>query len=146
MQFYIEWNAQNDNLLSISRKLLSTSIVNGLTGKVEFSELGERMHNNYKIINVQQTGLQEIGRYEDGQVKINDTVIWPGETSEIPKGTYLSKHLRVRNVYYYWLTIIKSYFLIILLYHVLGVGIFQPTEWWGFEWLWFFSCVNFYQI
>jgi hypothetical protein len=106
---------------------LSTSIVNGLTGKVEFSELGERMHNNYKIINVQQTGLQEIGRYEDGQVKINDTVIWPGETSEIPKGTYLSKHLRVRNVFYYWLTIITSYFLIILLYHVLGVGIFQPN-------------------
>ncbi|CAB3983880.1 glutamate receptor ionotropic, NMDA 1-like, partial [Paramuricea clavata] len=83
---------------TVYEKLLSTSIVNGLTGKVEFSELGDRMHNKYKIINVQQSGLQEIGRYEDGQVKINDTVIWPGETSEIPEGTYLSKHLRIVTV------------------------------------------------
>ena len=47
-------------------------------------------------MNVQQSGLKEIGIYQDDQMQIRDTVIWPGNSTETPKGTYLSKHLRVR--------------------------------------------------
>lgn len=73
--------------------------MDGLTGKLEFNDFGERKHNRYKIVNVQKFGLQEVGRYQDGEIKINGTVIWPGDATEIPKGTYLSKHLRVSNVW-----------------------------------------------
>ena len=54
------------------------------------------MYNKYNIMNVQQSGLKEIGIYQDDQMQIRDTVIWPGNSTETPKGTYLSKHLRVR--------------------------------------------------
>ena len=69
--------------------------MNGLTGKLEFNDFGERKHNRYKIINVQKSGVKEVGTYEDGEMKINGKIIWPGETTQIPKGTFLSKHLRV---------------------------------------------------
>ena len=72
--------------------------MNGLTGKLEFNDFGERKHNRYKIVNVQKSVLQEVGSYQDGELKINGHVIWPGEATEIPKGTYLSKHLRVGNI------------------------------------------------
>jgi hypothetical protein len=81
---------------SLSRKLLNSTIEDGFTGNLKFNELGERMYNKYKIINVQQSGLMEVGRYKNGQLQINETVTWLGGSTDVPKGTYLSNHLRVR--------------------------------------------------
>lgn len=78
------------------RSLLSASLVNGATGNVEFNDLGERMHSKYKITNVQKSGLKEIGMYKDGEVKINETVIWPEQTIRNPEGKYLPNHIKVK--------------------------------------------------
>lgn len=54
------------------------------------------MHSKYKIINVQKSGLKEIGMYKDGEVKINETVIWPEQTIRNPEGKYLPNHIKVK--------------------------------------------------
>ncbi|XP_028412398.1 glutamate receptor ionotropic, NMDA 1-like isoform X2 [Dendronephthya gigantea] len=83
---------------SIYEKLLNTSMQNGLTGNVEFNDLGDRKHNRYRIVNVQKSGVHEIGDYQDDLVRITGSIVWLGDTNETPKGTYLSKHLRIVTV------------------------------------------------
>ncbi|XP_046844011.1 glutamate receptor ionotropic, NMDA 1-like [Xenia sp. Carnegie-2017] len=83
---------------TLYQKLLNTSIPNGRTGVVKFDENGERANSKYRITNVQKSGLEEIGNHHEGKLNIFRPIVWPGDTTDIPKGIQSSKHMRVVTI------------------------------------------------
>ena len=76
-------------------KLLNTTITNGLTGDVVFDSVGDRVFESYKIVNVRETGIEEVGYFRHNNLSLNRKIIWPGGSNDAPEGLFISKHLRV---------------------------------------------------
>jgi len=49
---------------------LNTSIVNGMTGNIEFNEEGDRVESLYEIINIQQGEFKVVGTYRTNTVSL----------------------------------------------------------------------------
>ncbi|CAF4201114.1 unnamed protein product, partial [Rotaria magnacalcarata] len=55
------------------RELLNTSVVNGITGNIEFNEEGDRIESLYDIVNVQDGQLKTVGHYRTNTVSYRHT-------------------------------------------------------------------------
>ncbi len=64
------------SFLNSYRELVTTSVINGTTGNIEFNEEGDRIESLYEIINVQQNELKVVGNYR------TNTVSWKTQFSK----------------------------------------------------------------
>ncbi|XP_011840566.1 PREDICTED: glutamate receptor ionotropic, NMDA 1 [Mandrillus leucophaeus] len=78
------------------RVLMSSKYADGVTGRVEFNEDGDRKFANYSIMNLQNRKLVQVGIYNGTHVIPNDRkIIWPGGETEKPRGYQMSTRLKV---------------------------------------------------
>uniref|UniRef100_G3ULH1 Receptor ligand binding region domain-containing protein n=1 Tax=Loxodonta africana TaxID=9785 RepID=G3ULH1_LOXAF len=76
--------------------LMSSKYADGVTGRVEFNEDGDRKFANYSIMNLQNRKLVQVGVYNGTHVIPNDRkIIWPGGETEKPRGYQMSTRLKV---------------------------------------------------
>ncbi|XP_069465957.1 glutamate receptor ionotropic, NMDA 1 isoform X2 [Ambystoma mexicanum] len=81
------------------RVLMSSKYPEGVTGRVEFNEDGDRKFANYSIMNLQNRKLIQIGIYNGSQVLLNDRkIIWPGGQTEKPQGYQMSTRLKIVTI------------------------------------------------
>uniref|UniRef100_G3RT20 Glutamate [NMDA] receptor subunit zeta-1 n=1 Tax=Gorilla gorilla gorilla TaxID=9595 RepID=G3RT20_GORGO len=77
------------------RVLMSSKYADGVTGRVEFNEDGDRKFANYSIMNLQNRKLVQVGIYNGTHVIPNDRkIIWPGGETEKPRGYQMSTRLK----------------------------------------------------
>uniref|UniRef100_A0A803VQZ9 Glutamate receptor n=1 Tax=Ficedula albicollis TaxID=59894 RepID=A0A803VQZ9_FICAL len=77
------------------RVLMSSKYSEGVTGRVEFNEDGDRKFANYSIMNLQNRKLVQVGIYNGSNVLTNDRkIIWPGGETEKPQGYQMSTKLK----------------------------------------------------
>lgn len=75
---------------------MSSKYADGVTGRVEFNEDGDRKFANYSIMNLQNRKLVQVGIYNGTHVIPNDRkIIWPGGETEKPRGYQMSTRLKV---------------------------------------------------
>lgn len=114
------------NPLQCARVLMSSKYPDGLTGRVEFNDDGDRRFAHYSILNYQKTRLVQVGVYNGSQVSASERVsysslrrsrsvnvlllnlqvmmntqrkiIWPGGDTEKPRGYQMSTRLKVHSV------------------------------------------------
>ncbi|NXP37266.1 NMDZ1 protein, partial [Leiothrix lutea] len=79
----------------------------GVTGRVEFNEDGDRKFANYSIMNLQNRKLVQVGIYNGSNVRAgldwvltNDRkIIWPGGETEKPQGYQMSTKLKIVTIH-----------------------------------------------
>uniref|UniRef100_A0A672KQ20 Glutamate receptor n=1 Tax=Sinocyclocheilus grahami TaxID=75366 RepID=A0A672KQ20_SINGR len=83
------------------RVLMSSKYPDGLTGRVEFNDDGDRRFAHYSILNYQKTRLVQVGVYNGSQVVMNTQrkIIWPGGETEKPKGYQMSTRLKIVTIH-----------------------------------------------
>ncbi|XP_037618830.1 glutamate receptor ionotropic, NMDA 1-like isoform X2 [Sebastes umbrosus] len=83
------------------RVLMSSKYPDGLTGRIEFNDDGDRRFATYSILNYQQKPgrLVQVGVFNGSQVVMNPQrkIIWPGGETEKPVGYQMSTKLKVNN-------------------------------------------------
>uniref|UniRef100_A0A3Q1FFB5 Glutamate receptor n=1 Tax=Acanthochromis polyacanthus TaxID=80966 RepID=A0A3Q1FFB5_9TELE len=81
------------------RVLMSSKYPDGLTGRIEFNDDGDRRFATYSILNYQQKPgrLVQVGVFNGSQVVMNPQrkIIWPGGETEKPVGYQMSTKLKV---------------------------------------------------
>ena len=85
-------------------ELVNTTLANGETGNINLNRKGDRVNTVYQIVNLKSktdAQLTVVGQYHDGQVSINDSIIWPGGQQGRPEGIFVSTHLSVRSSIFY---------------------------------------------
>ncbi|XP_033114938.1 glutamate receptor ionotropic, NMDA 1-like isoform X2 [Anneissia japonica] len=69
------------------------------TGAISFSGRGDRISNDYDIVNLQNGDLKIVGKWtKTSKVMMNAQVIWPGRKMTKPEGYRLSTHLQVVTI------------------------------------------------
>ncbi|XP_033981781.1 glutamate receptor ionotropic, NMDA 1a isoform X1 [Gymnodraco acuticeps] len=83
------------------RVLMSSKYPEGLTGRVEFNDDGDRKYAHYSILNYQKTRLVQVGIYNGTQVVMNNQrkIIWPGGETEKPQGFQMSTRLKIVTIH-----------------------------------------------
>ncbi|KAK3538904.1 hypothetical protein QTP86_020170, partial [Hemibagrus guttatus] len=83
------------------RVLMSSKYPDGLTGRVEFNDDGDRRFAHYSILNYQKTRLVQVGVYNGSQVMMNTQrkIIWPGGDTEKPRGYQMSTRLKIVTIH-----------------------------------------------
>ncbi|XP_076126025.1 glutamate receptor ionotropic, NMDA 1b isoform X2 [Alosa pseudoharengus] len=82
------------------RVLMSSKYADGLTGRVEFNDDGDRRFAHYTIMNYQKTRLVPVGVYNGSQVRPHDRkIIWPGGETEKPRGYQMSTKLKIVTIH-----------------------------------------------
>ncbi|KAM6316351.1 glutamate receptor ionotropic, NMDA 1 isoform 1-T1 [Podargus strigoides] len=82
------------------RVLMSSKYSEGVTGRVEFNEDGDRKFANYSIMNLQNRKLVQVGIYNGSHVLTNDRkIIWPGGETEKPQGYQMSTKLKIVTIH-----------------------------------------------
>nr|XP_054502239.1 glutamate receptor ionotropic, NMDA 1 isoform X2 [Agelaius phoeniceus] len=82
------------------RVLMSSKYSEGVTGRVEFNEDGDRKFANYSIMNLQNRKLVQVGIYNGSNVLTNDRkIIWPGGETEKPQGYQMSTKLKIVTIH-----------------------------------------------
>ncbi|XP_075912213.1 glutamate receptor ionotropic, NMDA 1 [Petromyzon marinus] len=87
--------------LTLNRYLLSASLKEGLTGRVEFDEEGDRRHPEYVLVNLQAgraLGTRGLGTEEKKVVNDKD-IVWPGGGKVIPDGFKMSTKLKIVTIH-----------------------------------------------
>ncbi|KAM7415489.1 hypothetical protein PAMA_017816 [Pampus argenteus] len=78
--------------------LMSSKYPDGLTGRIEFNDDGDRRFATYSILNYQQKPgrLVQVGVFNGSQVVMNPQrkIIWPGGETEKPVGYQMSTKLK----------------------------------------------------
>ncbi|XP_023556000.1 glutamate receptor ionotropic, NMDA 1 [Octodon degus] len=83
-----------------ARVLMSSKYADGVTGRVEFNEDGDRKFANYSIMNLQNRKLVQVGIYNGTHVIPNDRkIIWPGGETEKPRGYQMSTRLKIVTIH-----------------------------------------------
>lgn len=79
---------------------MSSKYADGVTGRVEFNEDGDRKFANYSIMNLQNRKLVQVGIYNGTHVIPNDRkIIWPGGETEKPRGYQMSTRLKIVTIH-----------------------------------------------
>uniref|UniRef100_A0A6I8NK30 Glutamate receptor n=1 Tax=Ornithorhynchus anatinus TaxID=9258 RepID=A0A6I8NK30_ORNAN len=82
------------------RVLMSSKYAEGVTGRVEFNEDGDRKYANYSIMNLQNRKLVQVGIFNGSHVLPNDRkIIWPGGETEKPRGYQMSTRLKIVTIH-----------------------------------------------
>uniref|UniRef100_A0A8C5BEE0 Glutamate receptor n=1 Tax=Gadus morhua TaxID=8049 RepID=A0A8C5BEE0_GADMO len=84
------------------RVLMSAKYPDGLTGRIEFNDDGDRRFATYSIINQQKPGrLVQVGVFNGSQVIMNAQrkIIWPGGETEKPRGYQMSTRLKIVTIH-----------------------------------------------
>ncbi|XP_048876511.1 glutamate receptor ionotropic, NMDA 1 isoform X7 [Brienomyrus brachyistius] len=83
------------------RVLMSSKYPEGLTGRVEFNDDGDRKFAHYSILNYQKSRLIQVGVYNGTQVVLNNQrkIIWPGGETEKPRGFQMSTRLKIVTIH-----------------------------------------------
>ncbi|XP_056586675.1 glutamate receptor ionotropic, NMDA 1a isoform X2 [Triplophysa dalaica] len=83
------------------RVLMSSKYPEGLTGRVEFNDDGDRKYAHYSIQNFQKNRLIQVGIYNGTQVVMNKQrkIIWPGGETERPRGFQMSTRLKIVTIH-----------------------------------------------
>ncbi|XP_019741238.1 glutamate receptor ionotropic, NMDA 1b isoform X2 [Hippocampus comes] len=85
------------------RVLMSSKYAEGLTGRIEFNDDGDRRFATYNILNYQQKSgrIVQIGIFNGSQVVINPQrkIIWPGGETEKPVGYQMSTKLKIVTIH-----------------------------------------------
>ncbi|XP_044515594.1 glutamate receptor ionotropic, NMDA 1 [Gracilinanus agilis] len=82
------------------RVLMSSKYSEGVTGRVEFNEDGDRKFANYSIMNLQNRKLVQVGIFNGSHVLPNDRkIIWPGGETEKPEGYEMSTRLKIVTIH-----------------------------------------------
>ncbi|XP_057674561.1 glutamate receptor ionotropic, NMDA 1 isoform X10 [Corythoichthys intestinalis] len=83
------------------RVLMSSKYPEGLTGRVEFNDDGDRKYAHYSILNYQKSRLIQVGVYNGTQVVMNNQrkIIWPGGETEKPQGFQMSTRLKIVTIH-----------------------------------------------
>uniref|UniRef100_A0A8C2AX62 Glutamate receptor n=1 Tax=Cyprinus carpio TaxID=7962 RepID=A0A8C2AX62_CYPCA len=83
------------------RVLMSSKYPEGLTGRVEFNDDGDRKYAHYSILNYQKTRLFQVGIYNGTHVVMNKQkkIIWPGGETERPRGFQMSTRLKIVTIH-----------------------------------------------
>ncbi|XP_033851349.1 glutamate receptor ionotropic, NMDA 1 isoform X6 [Acipenser ruthenus] len=82
------------------RVLMSSKYPEGVTGRVEFNDDGDRKYANYSIMNLQNRKLVQVGVYNGSNVLLNDRkIIWPGGETEKPRGFQMSTRLKIVTIH-----------------------------------------------
>ncbi|KAG8447364.1 hypothetical protein GDO86_014724 [Hymenochirus boettgeri] len=82
------------------RVLMSSKYPEGVTGRVEFNEDGDRKYANYSVMNLQNRKLVQVGIFNGSHVIQNDRkIIWPGGETEKPQGYQMSTRLKIVTIH-----------------------------------------------
>uniref|UniRef100_A0A670IT14 Glutamate receptor n=2 Tax=Podarcis TaxID=42163 RepID=A0A670IT14_PODMU len=82
------------------RVLMQTKYAEGVTGRVEFNEDGDRKYANYSVMNLQNNKLVQVGVYNGSHFLPNDRkIIWPGGETETPQGYEMSTKLKIVTIH-----------------------------------------------
>ncbi|CAL8248025.1 unnamed protein product [Merluccius merluccius] len=85
------------------RVLMSAKYPDGLTGRIEFNDDGDRRFATYSILNYQQKPgrLVQVGVFNGSQVLMNAQrkIIWPGGETEKPRGYQMSTRLKIVTIH-----------------------------------------------
>uniref|UniRef100_A0A8C8EG97 Glutamate receptor n=1 Tax=Oncorhynchus tshawytscha TaxID=74940 RepID=A0A8C8EG97_ONCTS len=83
------------------RVLMSSKYPDGLTGRIEFNDDGDRRFATYSILNYQKTRLVQVGIFNGTQVVMNPQrkIIWPGGETEKPRGYQMSTRLKIVTIH-----------------------------------------------
>uniref|UniRef100_A0A6I8QR03 Glutamate receptor n=1 Tax=Xenopus tropicalis TaxID=8364 RepID=A0A6I8QR03_XENTR len=82
------------------RVLMSSKYPDGVTGRIEFNEDGDRKFANYSIMNLQNRKLVQVGIFNGSHVIQNDRkIIWPGGETERPQGYQMSTRLKIVTIH-----------------------------------------------
>ncbi|XP_053180766.1 glutamate receptor ionotropic, NMDA 1-like [Scomber japonicus] len=85
------------------RVLMSSKYPDGLTGRIEFNDDGDRRFATYSILNYQQKPgrLVPVGVFNGSQVVMNPQrkIIWPGGETEKPVGYQMSTKLKIVTIH-----------------------------------------------
>ncbi|ELU12705.1 hypothetical protein CAPTEDRAFT_179176 [Capitella teleta] len=90
--------------LTILRHIEQQKLEFGRTGKVTFNDVGDRLGSVYSIVNVlADKSTQEIGTYRANDPTWREnmqpqSIIWPGNQPQVPKGIKISTYLRVVTI------------------------------------------------
>ncbi len=83
------------------RSMINRTYSGGQTGDIKLDTMGDRVNAAYDIFNLKEENgvkfLSEIGRFDAaGNVSVKQNeIIWPGNKTDVPKGVFVSNHLRV---------------------------------------------------
>ena len=74
----------------------------GVTGNITINVAGDRINAAYNIYNMKemQSGkkyLKKVGEFhQDGKMMMNHSnIVWPGNETQVPRGVFVSSHLKV---------------------------------------------------
>lgn len=74
----------------------------GVTGDIEINVAGDRINAAYDVYNMKemQSGqkyLKKVGHFDqDEKMVVNDSyIVWPGNETQVPRGVFISTHLKV---------------------------------------------------
>uniref|UniRef100_A0A3P8VGQ6 Glutamate receptor n=1 Tax=Cynoglossus semilaevis TaxID=244447 RepID=A0A3P8VGQ6_CYNSE len=85
------------------RVLMSSKYADGLTGRIEFNDDGDRRFATYSIMNYQQKSgrVLQVGVFNGSQVIMNPQrkIIWPGGETEKPIGYQMSTKLKIVTIH-----------------------------------------------
>ncbi|KAM3910848.1 glutamate receptor ionotropic, NMDA 1 isoform 5-T6 [Leptodactylus fuscus] len=82
------------------RVLMSSKYPEGVTGRVEFNEDGDRKFANYSIMNLQNRKLVQVGIFNGSHILQNERkIIWPGGETEKPQGYKMSTNLKIVTIH-----------------------------------------------
>ena len=87
-------------------------LANGITGRVAFDAMGDRMYAEYEVINIQNNARgnnfpegTEVGNYiyaqNEQRMKLTmeqEQIIWPGGLTKKPTGLMIPTHLKVLTI------------------------------------------------
>ncbi|XP_070556679.1 glutamate receptor ionotropic, NMDA 1-like isoform X2 [Ptychodera flava] len=85
------------------RKLISTILNDGVTGRVSFDSHGDRESPSYVIVNVQKSANDQnmavpVGLWEKSRLRVG-SVVWPGgQVGKPPEGVSLSSRLQITTI------------------------------------------------
>ncbi|KAG9469420.1 hypothetical protein GDO78_020534 [Eleutherodactylus coqui] len=91
------------------RVLMSSKYPEGVTGRVEFNEDGDRKFANYSIMNLQNRKLVQVGIFNGSHIMQNERkIIWPGGETEKPQGYKMSTNLKIVTIHQEPFVYVKS--------------------------------------
>ncbi|CAF4292745.1 unnamed protein product, partial [Rotaria sp. Silwood2] len=86
------------------KELLNSSVINGITGNIEFNEEGDRVESLYDIINVQKGQLKVVGNYRSNTIDKTELnldeqeIIWPSGLRQKPYGIRTRQNVSVVTI------------------------------------------------
>ncbi|XP_043914410.1 glutamate receptor ionotropic, NMDA 1-like [Protopterus annectens] len=83
------------------RVLMSTKFPEGVTGRIEFNDDGDRKYANYSIMNLQNRKLVQVGVFNGSHVLLlpDRKIIWPGGETSKPVGYQMSTRLKIVTIH-----------------------------------------------